>query len=145
MVKERKKSWSDKVEMARNCYLRAKNHDYFAKLFYKNLFFLNPDIEKLFKETDFDHQRKALMNGLDFLFDYFEEDEWAKSQVARLARTHNVEGLNIHPHLYYYWVEALVMTTKETDKDWHDDLEYYLREIISYPISFFISQYFVKS
>ncbi len=145
MAKKRKKDWDQKVEIAKNSYLRSKNNTNFAAQFYENLFFLNPKVESLFEGTDFKHQRKLLLNGIDFLFEYSQKDENAKKQISRLARVHNIEGLNIHPHLYYYWVEALVLTIKKMDPAYEDDLEFYIREIVSYPISFFVSQYFIKS
>lgn len=142
--KQRSKDWYEKVEIVNHCYLRAKQNKLFAKYFYKNLFFLNPEIESYFKDTDFKYQEKALINGLDILFLYFTDDENGRTQVTRLAKVHNINGLKVHPHYYYYWVEALIMTTKKFDKDWFDDLEYYIREVISFPVSFFISQYFIE-
>lgn len=143
MEKVRKKSWDLKVKLAQDSYLRAKSSKLFSKTFYQNLFFLNPKIKDFFQNTDFEHQEKALINGLDFLFGYFDEDENSRDQVNRLAKVHSKKSLNIHPHYYYYWVEALVMTIKERDQKWDQDIEYYMREVISYPISFFISQYFL--
>lgn len=145
MVKKRKKNWDQKIELATNSYLRSKNNCNFSKLFYEHLFYLNPKIKDLFTDTDFEHQEKALLNGLDFLFGYLKKDETSRQQITRLARVHSVYGLNIHPHYYYYWSEALVLTIKDADPDFYKDLEYYVREVISYPISFIISQYFTKS
>lgn len=144
MEKKRKKSWEKKVELAKYSYLRSKESHNFSKLFYKNLFFLNPKTEDFFSETDFKYQEKALVHGLDFLFGYLEKNEHSKQQFLRLAKLHNIGGLNIHPHYYYYWSEALILTIKEKDPQYYKDLEYYLREVISYPLSFFVSQYFIK-
>ncbi len=144
MSEERKKTWDQKVDLVRNSYLRSKNNQNFAKLFYNHLFFLNPKLKDYFKNTDFNHQERALINGLDFLFDYFGKDENAKHQILRLAKVHNIDGLNIHPHFYYYWGEALVLAIKDSDPQYYSDMEYYLREVVSYPLSFFSSQYFVK-
>ncbi|WP_372655316.1 globin domain-containing protein [Halobacteriovorax sp.] len=143
MMKERKKSWDEKVSKAEGSYLRARNNIAFAKKFYQNLFLLNPEIEAYFKDTDFKYQEKALINGVNILFSYLHKDEFAKSQISRLSKVHNIGGLKIHPHLYYYWIEALIITIQELDNSWYDDLAYYLREVINYPVSFFTSQYFL--
>lgn len=83
------------------------------------------------------------MAGLAFLLDFLDHsNENARTQVIRLSKTHSKNGLNIYPHDYYYWTEALVMTLKKHDPDWYDDLSFYWREVIFYPISFMISQYF---
>lgn len=144
MEKVRKKDWKTKVEIVKDSYHRSRNHASFAKHFYDHLFFLNPKTKDFFAKTDFDHQEKALMRGLDFFFQYFDGDENARRQMTRLAKVHSAEGLKIHPHYYYYWGEALILTIKQTDPKYYHDLEYYIREVISYPLSFFISQYFIK-
>lgn len=143
-LKTRSKSWQEKVKIVQNCYSRARLNPSFANKFYKKLFFLNPAIEKHFKETNFDHQEKALIHGLDIIFQYFDDNENGRIQISRLSKLHNVDGLKVHPHLYYYWIEALIMTIKSFDKMWYDEQEYYIREVVNYPISFFTSQYFLK-
>jgi hemoglobin-like flavoprotein len=145
MVKERKKTWEMKVDLVLGSFNRAKDKSSFAKDFYENLFFLNPNIKKYFLKTDFEHQTKALMTGLQFLIEFLDHsNENARIQVIRLSHTHAKSGLNIHPHDYYYWIEALIMTFKKHDPSWYQDLEYYWREVISYPVTFMISQYFLK-
>jgi len=144
-MKERKKSWDEKCHIVRNSFLRIKKerHHVFARNFYNNLFFLNPDIKDYFKEVDMDHQSKALIDGLRFLTEYSVKDNAnAHTQIARLSEVHSHKGLDVHPKLYYYWIEALIMTMKKEDPDWYDDMEYYWREVIFVPISFFISRFF---
>jgi hemoglobin-like flavoprotein len=134
-----------KVDLVIGSFNRSKGTVFFAQTFYTNLFFLNPKIEKYFEKTDFEHQEKALVAGLGYLFDFLDQsNDNARKQVLRLSRTHSKHGLNIHPHDYYYWIEALIMTMKDLDQDWHKSLEYYCREVLFYPISFMISQYFLK-
>ena len=143
MRKERKKSWDEKVEIVLDSFLRSKQSLDFASDFYRNLFFLSPKIKKYFVNTDFEHQDKALIRGLEFLMGFFDgNNAHARQQVLRIAHTHSKQNLNIHPHDYYYWIEALVMTVRDHDHLWYDDMEYYWREVISFPVTFIISQYF---
>lgn len=142
MSRQRKKTWNEKVTEVRKCYYRSIENPHFPKYFYRNLFFLSPKIEDYFKNTDWEHQEKALMLGLSHLFHYFDEqDIFHHKQIVRLANVHSHDNLNIHPHMYYYWIEALVMTCKKVDPQWYEDLQYYLRETIFFPISFMISLY----
>jgi len=144
-MRERKKSWAKKVELVRASFTRASGRPGFARLFYENLFFLNPKIKDYFTHTDFAHQEKALMHGLGFLMGYLDDgDVHAREQVLRIAQSHSVHGMKIHPHHYYYWIEALIMTGKELDSEWYKDLEFYWREVVSAPVSFIVSQYFQK-
>ena len=143
MDKERKKTWEQKVTEVTNCYSRAKMKDLMPHTFYDKLFFLDPKIKNYFKDTDWDHQKKALLHGLDHLMGFLHnpKDDHHRKQILRLARTHSKKGLNIHPHEYYYWIDALVLTFKDCDDGWYRDLEYYLRECLFFPISFMISLY----
>ena len=146
MERVRKKSWDEKVEIVKHSFLRAKKAPDFASDFYHHLFFLKPKIKNYFSHTDFEHQDKALMHGLEFLIDFLDQaNEHARQQVIRLSQTHSNKNLNIHPHDYYYWIEALVLTTKIHDPGWIKDYEYYWREVIFFPVSFMISQYFGPS
>ena len=143
MTRMRKKTWQQKVDLVKGSFNRASSNITFAEKFYQNLFFLNPVIKKYFEKTDFEHQEKALMHGLTFLIEFLDQkDELARTRVLRIARTHSVHGMKIHPHHYYYWIEAVILTARSLDADWYDDLEYYWREVINFPISFIISQYF---
>jgi hemoglobin-like flavoprotein len=143
--KERKKTWAEKVAIVKDSYNRSRNKEHFATLFYDNLFFLKPKLKDYFKDTNFEHQKKAIMFGLDYLISFLDGAEGhSRQQVLRIARTHSVNNMNIHPHDYYYWIEALILTTKECDYHWHNDLAFYWRECLSFPISFIISQYYQK-
>lgn len=145
MERSRKKTWDQKVKIVEESFLRSKKDVTFASTFYHNLFFLKPKIKDYFLHTDFGHQDKALLNGLDFIMGFLDHSNAnARTQILRISQTHSHNNLNIHPHDYYYWIEALVMTVKSTDPAWHNDLEYYWREVISYPVSFIMSQYFAK-
>lgn len=143
MVRQRKKSWDEKVLLVRGSLTRSKNNENFAHDFYENLFFLNPKIQHYFEKTDFDHQRKALIAGLEYILDFLDHsNQNARTQVLRISQSHSKMNMNIYPHDYYYWIEALVKTVKKHDVSWYDDLAYYWREVIFYPVSFIISQYF---
>jgi hemoglobin-like flavoprotein len=141
-MKQRKKHWQEKVDLVKDSYYRAAGHRFFAERFYKNLFYLKPEIKEYFKDTDWTKQEEAIIDGLDFMFGYIAgHDENARIQFIRLCKTHNRQNMNIHPHNYYYWIEALVMTGKECDEGWYDDLEYYWREVVSFPVMFMTSMY----
>jgi hemoglobin-like flavoprotein len=106
---------------------------------------LIPRFKNIFKNSDFEHQSKALMAGLSYILDFLDHSNThARKQVLRLSQTHAQRNLNIYPHDYYYWIEALIMTVKAHDPSWHERLTFYWREVIFAPVSFMISQYFSK-
>jgi hemoglobin-like flavoprotein len=145
-MKKRKKTWEEKVEIVCASYNRCKDSHVLAVEFYQNLFFLNPKIKEYFAKTDWEHQHKALQFSLEHLFHFLQDPQsHHRAQILRLAQSHAKTNLNIHPHLYYYWIEALVMTFRKVDTQWFDQLEYYLRECLFFPVSFMISLYHSES
>ena len=139
----RKKTWSEKSKEVKNSYLRAMKEPTFVDEFYRNLFFLKPSIEEYFKDTKWSYQKIAIEKGIEHLLGFLEEgqNDVHRKNILRLAESHSKQGLNIHPHNYYYWVDAMVMTLSELDPSWHKNLEYYCRECLFAPISFMISFY----
>jgi hemoglobin-like flavoprotein len=144
-MRERKKTWNDKVKIVKDLYSRCREDIVFSSTFYQQLFFLNPKAKTYFKNTDWEHQHKALIHGLDNLLGFLDDkDDFHRKQILRLAGTHAKNNLNIHPHLYYYWIDAFIITCKKIDPLWYDDQEYYIRECLFFPISFMISLYHGK-
>lgn len=144
-ARSRKKTWEQKVAIVKQSYQRCLSRSSFASHFYRNLFYLKPKIKSYFEKTDFQHQEKAILLGMNHLMGFLDEsDSFSRQQVLRIAKTHSSMNMNIHPHEYYYWIEALIMTAKECDYQWYDELQYYWRECLSFPITFIISQFYMK-
>ena len=90
--RKRKKSWSEKVKLTRNSYLRCMNNENFAHYFYENLFFLEPKIKKYFLHTDFEHQEKAIISSLRFMFGFLDKrNTHSRQQILRFACSHSPE------------------------------------------------------
>lgn len=144
--KSRKKTWNQKVLAVRDSFDRAMKSTGFIDQFYNNLFFLKPEIEEYFKQTKWKHQKIAIEKGITHLLGFLENDpqQIHHKNILRLSETHSKTNLNIHPHNYYYWIDAMIMTLKEFDPNWDSSLEYYTRECLFFPISFMISFYHKK-
>lgn len=141
-MRTRKKTWEQKSQEIRASYQRVKDNPELAQLFYQHLFFLNPRVKDYFAKTDWPHQHKLLVHAMDHLFNFSSDPgHHHHRQIARIAQNHSKHGLNVHPHLYYYWIEAMIMTLKKLDPSWYDGLAYYLRECLFFPVSFIISCY----
>lgn len=140
-----KLTWEKKIDEVTASFNRINDRAGFAREFYENLFFINPKIKTYFAKTDFEHQEKALLRGLEYILGFLHgNNEHARQQVKRLAFSHSIHGLKIHPHHYYYWTEALVKTARDFDPYWYEKLDEHWREVIHYPVSFMISQYFSR-
>lgn len=139
----RKKSWQEKAIEVENTFKRAMRSPSFVEKFYTNLFFLKPSLQEYFKDTKWSHQEIAIKKGIEHLLGFLGDDpeNIHHKNIIRLSQSHSKFNLNIHPHNYYYWIDAMIMTLKEYDELWYDDLEYYTRECLFAPISFMISLY----
>ncbi len=134
--------WEKKVDLVSASYNRIQNRTGFAHQFYVYFFKLNPKIKEYFKNTDFEHQEKLLLRGLQYLLEFMDgKNENARRQVIRLSQSHSIHGLRVHPHHYFYWIEALILSVRDYDPYWSEDLEDKWREVINFPVSFMISQY----
>lgn len=138
-------TWVKKVELVTASFNRIEGRPGFAREFYGRFFRLNPKLKEYFHDTDFEHQEKLLLQGMKYIIEFLDPaNERARVQVIRLSQSHSAFGMKIHPHHYFYWIEALVRTLEDYDPSWHDQLEQYWREVVFYPISFMMSQYFNK-
>ena len=139
----RAKSWTEKIRIVRESFQRSSKNKVFAARFYDNLFYLKPSIKEYFKDTDFKKQQELLLSGMSSMLGYLTEGEGKhRADFLEICKSHSHDRLNIHPHEYYYWSEAVILTVSRLDPMWYDDMEYYWREVMSAPLSFMISQYF---
>jgi hemoglobin-like flavoprotein len=142
MIEISNKTWVQKVDEVMASYNRIEDRVGLARQFYVYLFKLKPNVKDYFRNTDFEHQEKLILRGLQFLMDFIDgKNEFARQQVLRLSQTHSLYGLKVHPHHYFYWTEALILTVKDFDPYWVDSLEGAWREVIHFPVSFMMSQY----
>lgn len=138
-------TWDKKVSEVNASYNRIQDRAGFAHQFYTYLFKLNPKLKEYFKNTDFEHQEKLLLRGLQYILEFLDgKNEFARQQVIRLSQTHSNYGMKIHPHHYFYWCEALILSVKDFDPYWVENLESSWREVVHFPVSFMMSQYFKK-
>lgn len=141
-MKKRDIPWDKKNTEVFNSFNRVKEDKQFIVRFYQHLFKVRPETEAYFSNVDFEKQKTLIIRGIEFALKSIQGDEESKTQMIRISKTHAKNNMDISPHLYYYWIEALVYTLKNSDPDWYDDLEYYWTEVITRPVSFMISQYY---
>lgn len=140
-MRTRKKNWKQKSQEVCTSLNKIKAEKRFTDKFYKNLFFLKAGMETKFAKTDWEEQDKLIRMAIDHIIGFLEDQLTSKQNIARIAETHSHKNMDIHPHLYYYWIDAMIMTAKDLDADWYDDLAYYYRECLFFPVSFIISMY----
>ncbi|HEY9034876.1 MAG TPA: globin domain-containing protein [Pseudomonadales bacterium] len=98
-------------------------HGNLAGLFYQKLLAADGRIKTLFANTDFDKQQQLFTHGLLMLLEYASGKTMGKMAVRRLAESHSREKMAIDPALYSIWIDCLVETVKELDKEYVPELE----------------------
>ena len=82
-----------------------------ARLFYARLFELDPSLEKLFRHTDMDKQRKVLMQTLAVVVANIDRLDQVIPAVQALGRRHAGYGVEIE---HYATVGSALLWTLET-------------------------------
>ena len=94
----------------------------------------SPEIAELFRETDFERQRRVLRDSLYvMLVAAGTESGPAHDEVERLAARH-VE-LGVTPEMFDVWLDALIQAAREHDTHFTDALEHDWRASFGGPMA----------
>ncbi|MBA6421095.1 MULTISPECIES: globin [Pseudomonas] len=96
--------------------------------FYRTFLSSSPDVAAKFKNTDMPAQKLLLRQGILNLVLFARGLPPTKLQA--LAKSHSREKMNIEPHLYHYWIEALISTISQHDRDCNDGTIKAWREVL---------------
>ena len=119
------------VQEVRQSYGRCNLSPTFYEDFYKNFFAKSPEIRQKFLHTDMELQKDALQHGLAFLILYAKGGNFtAEKKVHQLAESHSKKQHDISPHLYPFWVAALLETVQGHDKKCTDTLLKQWKEVL---------------
>ena len=96
--------------------------------FYQRFLQSSPEVRAKFTNTDMPAQKLLLRQGILNLVLFARGLPPTKLQA--LAKSHSREKMNIEPHLYHYWVEALISTISQHDRECNDDTIKDWREVL---------------
>ncbi|MFA5678762.1 MAG: globin [Pseudomonas sp.] len=83
--------------------------------FYATFLASSPEIKEKFLHTDMVAQKQLLRAGILNLVLYARG--LPPTKLHALAASHSRDRLNIQPHLYNYWLEALLETVRRHDSE----------------------------
>lgn len=113
----------------------------FSDYFYNRLLASDVKIRAMFHGTDFEKQKKALIDGVYVLIDYHEGGPLGKMSIRRLGEKHNRSHMNVTADLYEIWVDCFILTLSEKDPKFSASLELQWREVLKPGIDHMISNY----
>ncbi len=88
-----------------------------AKLFYSKMLSVFPQVRPLFAKTDFEAQRKNLIQSLSAVVKLVDQPDELNPLLVKLGESHN--NYRVTPHMYRYVSFSLLATLAETfGDDW---------------------------
>lgn len=99
-------------------------------IFYQRLFDSSVTVKRKFEKTDMRTQVELLKHGLTAAILHAEGNAMARSVVQRLKQSHSQARLDIEPHLYEYWLNALLTAVREVDPGWNTTVEHSWRRVL---------------
>jgi len=110
-------------------YGRCCNQTRFFESFYQRFMSKSEEVRNIFLDTDMAEQYRLLRAGIMWLIMHSRGAPGGK--LRHLGETHNRNGYNIQPHLYGYWLEALLETIEEHDPGCSAELLVQWREALN--------------
>lgn len=133
---------SDYQELFNDSYERTvqSDPDAFFDRFYEIFLAANPRVAVAFAKTNMARQREMLMDSMAYVID-FSITMVPSEYLSKVARRHGKKDLNIEPYLYDIWIESLLTTLRERDKEFLPETETSWRVLLAPGIAFMKSNY----
>ena len=127
------------IEQVKQSFDRCPSKDDIIDKFYGLFFDIHPDIKPLFTKTNYDTQKKMLLQGLDLAIMFATDEPVGKTGINRIRKSHNKSGLNIPPELYPYWKVSFLQTISELDPEFTDELKQQWDMVLQKSIDYIIA------
>jgi len=121
---------SDKMERVMKSYGRCTISQTFFDDFYKVFLASSDEVRAMFRDTDFEVQKRVLREGLAFLIMFSKGGSFPEAKVAQLAERHSRTELNVPPEMYSLWLDAFLVTVAAHDTRCDDVLLQEWREVL---------------
>ncbi|MCU9951637.1 globin [Pseudomonas solani] len=104
------------------------NPDFFDA-FYRRFLDSSPQIRAKFVDTDMPAQKALLRQGILNLVMFARG--MPDTKLRALGATHSREGFDIRPEMYDLWMESLLLTIAEHDKEHSTEVRAAWREVLN--------------
>jgi hemoglobin-like flavoprotein len=116
---------TDKVNtaVAKASYDRCCQAPDFLQAFYRNFLAACPEAVPLFAHTDFESQTKLLRHAVGLLLIFPNHPASEPTLLTRVAERHSRRDLNVDPALYRPFIDSLLDTVREFDREFTPAVE----------------------
>lgn len=119
------------------CILKKDFFDRFYEIFVES----HSSFKDLFANTDMEKQKALLRGSINSSIMFAQGSAFAKNELDKVAIVHDQNHKNIKPEYYPYWIDSLVTTVKEFDKNMTPQLEQEWRQCLKSAVDVFIEHY----
>ncbi len=127
----------DYQKLFHDSYLRCvvSDQDVFFKRFYELFTAADPDVSRVFAETDMERQVSLLQESLLYMI-HFANSKDASIRLQRIANHHGSKEMNVPRRLFDLWLDCLVSTVREHDTQFEPQVAVAWRVFLAPGIAF---------
>jgi hemoglobin-like flavoprotein len=122
-------------------YHRCMHGEGFVDTFYERFLAKSPEVAIKFQHTDFVHQKLMLRESLLMMLMFNNEQADVRDDMGKLAQRHSRSSLDIPPHLYELWLDALCEAVEIHDAEFNTQVAELWRSAMKPGIDLIISKY----
>ena len=131
----------DAVRLAKASYTRCSAAPEFFETFYRRFFTLCPTARPKFAKTDFDRQHRLLGHAFGLLLNFPAQPDGEPTILSRVADRHSKRDLDIAPALYPPFIDSLIDTVKQFDREFTSAVEAAWRTAVATGVDYMQSRY----
>jgi len=129
------------VDAVTASYHRCRASDGFVDTFYEHFLGKSDEVVRKIQTTDFSRQKLLLRESLLAMLLLNLNSADARGELERLAERHSCRGLDIGPHLYELWLDALCEAVEKQDPKFTPELREQWRAAMRPGIDLLVSRY----
>lgn len=129
------------IEQVKKSFDRCSSSGDIIDKFYNIFLDYHPDIKPRFAHTNFDLQKKLLLQGLDLTIMFATDEHVGKIGINRIRKSHRQTAMNIPPELYPYWKASFLQAISEMDPEFTDELKQQWDWVLQKSIDYIIAGY----
>ena len=122
-------------------YHRSMHGGVFTDTFYDIFLAKSPEVAQKFRHTDFAHQKLALRQSLLMMIVFNRDSVSVRGELEALGERHSRQNVDIPPHLYTLWLDALCEALQLNDPKFAPQMEKKWRGAMQPGIDLIISRY----
>lgn len=113
----------------------------FLDRFYARFLLSSEVVAEKFAKTAMDKQARVLRTSLYLMSRAAQNKEDGRAHLAKIAKSHGRNELDIAPGLYAYWLDCLLMAVQETDRQFDPALKVAWRVVFEDSIAVMVAAY----